>query len=277
MKSFAQGFVSAGFLFLALVWATSAQEAPPAPRASENPHGPISIPCERCHTAERWRPLRRPLLFDHNRETGFPLLLGHKGVSCAGCHRDLRFAHVGSACADCHEDPHRGELGFDCERCHTTAGWQNRGRVVEMHANALFPLTGAHVTVECASCHRQSPDRFFGTPRECIACHEDDFRRATNPPHTGFPRTCETCHTTSSFEGAFFPQHDQFFPIFSGSHRGAWDSCSDCHPNAGNFRSFTCISCHEHNREEMDDEHDDVRNYRYESTACLSCHPTGHE
>lgn len=280
MRGFAQGFCTAATIF-ALVCAgrsvTSAQETPRATQVA-NPHGPISIPCERCHTAESWRQMRRPLLFDHDRETGFPLLLGHKGVNCSGCHRDLRFAHVGSACADCHEDPHRAELGFDCERCHTPAGFQNRAQLLQLHSAALFPLTGAHMTVECSECHRQAPDRFFGAPRECIACHADDFARATNPSHAGFPRECETCHTTSTFEGAFFPAHDQlFFPIFSGPHRGVWDSCADCHPNPGNFRQFTCLSCHEHDREEMDDEHDDVGGYRYESTACLSCHPTGRE
>ena len=37
-------------------------------------------------------------------------------------------------------------------------------------------------------------------------------------------------------------------------------------------RRLTC-----HPRGEMNDEHDDVRGYRYESNACLSCHPTGRE
>ena len=241
-----------------------------------NPHGAISIPCDRCHTAAGWTPLRQPLLFEHERDTGFALLMAHRRVDCAGCHRDLRFAHVASACADCHEDPHRRELGFDCERCHTTAGWENRRNLLDVHSAALFPLTGAHTTAECSACHAQAPDRFFGAPRECIACHSDDLARAV-PSHAGFPRECQTCHSTATFEGAFFPNHDALFPIFSGPHRNAWDSCDDCHTNSGNFAIFSCVTCHEHNREDMDDEHDDVRNYRYESNACYSCHPTGRE
>ena len=242
----------------------------------ENPHGPIAVECSNCHTAEGWTTLRRPLLFDHTQHTGFPLRFAHKGVNCSGCHRDLRFSHVGSACADCHEDPHRAELGFDCERCHDTTGWQNRARILEVHSAALFPLTGAHVSVECSECHLRSPERFFGAQRQCINCHQQDLARAT-PSHAGFPRECETCHSTARFEGAFFPNHDQLFPIFSGPHRNAWDSCADCHTNQNNFRVFSCVTCHEHRRDEMDDEHDDVRNYRYESTACLSCHPDGRE
>jgi hypothetical protein len=270
VRAFATGFFAAACVFLSAL-AVRSQE-----RAAPNPHGPISVPCDRCHTSEGWRPLRTPLLFDHHRDTGFPLLEAHRGVNCAGCHRDLRFSHVGTHCADCHEDPHRRELGFDCERCHTTAGWENRRNLLEVHSGALFPLTGAHITAGCTECHTQAPDRYFGTPRECIACHEDDFRRAV-PSHAGFPLQCETCHTTRQFEGAFFPNHDQFFPIFSGPHRGVWDSCTDCHTTPGNFRVFSCLTCHEHNREEMDDEHDDVGNYNYNSNACYSCHPTGRE
>lgn len=268
MKAFAYGFVAAASVFGA-IWLQSQTRV-------ENPHGPIAVECGRCHTAENWTTLRRPLLFDHTRETGFPLLLGHKNVSCTGCHRNLRFSHVGTACADCHEDPHRAELGFDCERCHTTAGFQNRARILEVHSAALFPLTGAHVRVECSECHRQAPERFFGARNECIACHAADLARAT-PSHAGFPRECETCHSTARFEGAFFPNHDALFPIFSGPHRGVWNSCSDCHTNQNNFRVFSCLNCHEHNREEMEDEHDDVGGYRYESTACLSCHRDGRE
>jgi hypothetical protein len=268
LRAFLLGFTAAAVLFGG-VYVKSQQRV-------ENPHGSIDVACDRCHTAEGWRQLRRPLLFDHTRETGFPLVLGHKGVSCTGCHRSLQFAQVASACADCHEDPHRRELGFDCERCHTTAGWHNRSRIVDAHAGSLFPMTGAHTTVECTACHAQAPERFFGAPSQCIACHEADFKSAV-PSHAGFPTQCETCHSTASFEGAFFPNHDALFPIFSGPHRGVWDSCTDCHTSTNNFAAFSCLGCHEHDRDEMDDEHDDVGGYQYASQACLSCHPTGRE
>ena len=65
-----------------------------------SPHGRLSVGCEECHSPEGWRPLRRPLPFDHGRQTGFPLIQSHKGVSCLGCHSDLRFAFVPTACAD---------------------------------------------------------------------------------------------------------------------------------------------------------------------------------
>lgn len=263
-------------LFAAML-AAQREEAPP-PATRPNPHGPLSVPCENCHTVEGWRPLRMPLLFDHDRQTGFPLLQGHRRVDCGGCHRDLRFAHVPTSCVDCHADPHRAELGLSCERCHSPAGWDNRGRIVQIHMAALFPLTGAHLSADCTSCHRDAPNRYFGAPTRCVACHLDDYNRAV-PNHrgSGFPTTCETCHNTSSFSGAGFPDHERIFPISTGPHAGVWSSCSDCHNSPGNFRVFTCVSCHAHRREEMDDEHDDVRGYRYDSNACLGCHPAGRE
>ena len=48
-----------------------------------------------------------------------------------------------------------------------------------------------------------------------------------------------------------------------------------CQP--ASFEVFTCLTCHEHRRSEMDDEHDEVRGYVYESTACYSCHPDGED
>ena len=252
------------------------QEGPPA---TASPHGELSISCQECHTPEGWRPLREPLPFDHSEATGFPLVAAHRDVSCLGCHSDLRFRRVGSACADCHADPHQRTLGFTCERCHAPSGWEERRRMVDEHATTLFPLTGAHAALDCAACHRGSPPRTFsGAPLDCFSCHFEDYRRTTNPNHarSGFPTECSACHDTASFAGADFRIHDDlFFPIFSGPHAGVWGSCSDCHTNPGNFAVFSCLSCHP--RGEMDDEHDDVRGYRYESTSCLACHPEGRE
>ena len=70
--------------------------------------------------------------------------------------------------------------------------------------------------------------------------------------------------------------HPQF-PIFSGRHAGEWDTCQTCHTQPASFEVFTCLTCHEHRRSEMDDEHDEVRGYVYESTACYSCHPDGED
>lgn len=272
-------------LGLASAAGTLAQEPEPPPpeppprAAVTSPHGPLAFGCGECHTAEGWTPLAEPLPFDHGEDTGFPLLLAHRRADCAGCHRDLRFAFVPTACADCHRDPHRGELGLACETCHRPSTWSDLAPEARFHDRSLFPLTGAHATVDCAACHGgEPPVEFVATPADCFSCHEADYRAARNPDHarSGFPLTCELCHTTVDFEDARFEDHDaRFFPIFSGEHRGVWDACSDCHVQPGRFDLFTCTSCHP--RGEMDDEHDDVRGYVYESNACYSCHPQGRE
>ncbi|HEX5757644.1 MAG TPA: hypothetical protein VF121_00460 [Thermoanaerobaculia bacterium] len=271
--------MSSRSLAVAVAAAALLQVAAPlgARQASPNPHGPLQVGCEHCHSPEGWTPLRRPLPFDHGKETGFPLLKSHSAVACLGCHEDLRFAFVPTACADCHENVHQATLGFDCQACHTPGGWHDREGIFAIHAASLLPLTGAHATLDCVACHREAPPfEHAATPVACVDCHLEDFRRAV-PDHVrlGFPRTCGECHDTFDFANADFSQHDQLFPIFSGPHRGVWNSCSECHP--GGFQSFTCLTCHEHRRSEMDDEHDDVRGYRYESSACLACHPTGRE
>jgi hypothetical protein len=85
------------------------------------------------------------------------------------------------------------------------------------------------------------------------------------------------CHTTlPGWKPADFPIHDgQFFPIYSGSHLGTWDNCTQCHEDANNYAGFTCLSCHEHSQSSMDSEHNEVNDYTYNSVACLDCHPTG--
>jgi hypothetical protein len=139
-------------------------------------------------------------------------------------------------------------------------------------AHNVFSLTGAHARIDCSACHTQG---FSGTPRDCYSCHEDDYARTKNPDHTasGFPTTCERCHSTNAWTPANF-DHDAFFPISKGAHRGF--ECIDCH-TTGSFATFSCISCHEHSKDRTDNEHDEVSGYRYDSKACYQCHPTGRE
>jgi hypothetical protein len=104
-----------------------------------------------------------------------------------------------------------------------------------------------------------------------------DYQATTDPDHVAaaFPLACAGCHSTSSWEGATFNHDQQFFPINSGSHRGEWTSCQDCHTSAGNYTDFSCLGCHEHSQAAMNGEHDEVGGYSYNSQACLQCHPAG--
>lgn len=230
--------------------------------------------CERCHSESAWRPATSD---DHD-QTGFPLRGAHQGLECSACHAD-GFAGTPTDCYSCHRadynnttDPDHAAAGFPttCETCHNEATWDD----AEFdHDQTRFPLRDSHAGLECIACHAGG---YAGTPIDCYACHADDYDRANDPNHraAGFPTTCESCHDATRWEDSNW-DHDDLFPIYSGEHRGEWDACTDCHVAPASFAVYECIYCHEHNQSAMDREHRGVSGYRYESTACLSCHPDG--
>src|SRR5215471_16728564 len=70
-----------------------------------------------------------------------------------------------------------------------------------------FPLTGAHIGVDCTSCHVNG--RFKATPKQCFSCH--NAVTATGKPQT-HPQTtsqCESCHLTSTWRDMRFIDHVQ--------------------------------------------------------------------
>jgi hypothetical protein len=167
-------------------------------------------------------------------------------------------------------DHRAGGFSTECQSCHTDSAWRP---ATFDHALARFPLTGAHTRLECGRCH--TGGRFRGTPTECVGCHQSDYDRTTSPSHraAGFPTGCQACHGTNAWRPATF-DHNRFFPITSGDHAGI--GCTSCHPNPGSFSVFTCLDCHR-GRARLDDEHEDVPGYQFESRACYRCHPRGQE
>ncbi len=230
--------------------------------------------CETCHNIMGWT----PALFDHNL-TQFPLTGAHTPLDCLACHED-GYTNTPTDCIACHQtdydgvdDPNHVTNNFstDCTVCHTTVAWEP---ATFDHNQTQFPLTGSHVPLDCIACHDQG---YTNTPTDCIACHETDYNNAEpDHPGAGFPTDCTLCHSTVNWDQTTWDHDGMYFPIFSGEHQGEWQSCNECHVG-GNFNIFECITCHEHNQQEMDDEHDDVSGYVYESQACYTCHPDGRE
>lgn len=239
--------------------------------------------CENCHTTIAWSPAE----VDHS-QLGFVLDGAHSNLDCELCHEGGAFVNTPAECEGCHlddynsaADPNHATSGFptDCEICHSTSpGWRP---AFFSHDDTAFPLTGAHRQIEadCQQCHA---DGFTGTPTLCFACHEEDYANALDPVHVSLPTECEECHNTVDWVPSTF-DHEPLFPINSGSHQGTWVGCgggsgdgAGCHTTV-NLNEFSCIHCHDHDQAEMDDKHDEVAGYVYQSQACFDCHPDGLE
>ncbi|MCB0686739.1 MAG: hypothetical protein KDC53_09440, partial [Saprospiraceae bacterium] len=126
------------------------------------------------------------------------------------------------------------------------------------------------------ACHTSG--NYSNTPNTCAGCHIDNYNATNNPPHqsSGFSTDCASCHSQNDWTPATFDHDNQFFPIYSGKHKGEWSQCTECHTNAGNYALFSCTNCHEHsNKSQVDNDHSEVNGYQYNSNACYECHPTG--
>jgi hypothetical protein len=141
-----------------------------------------------------------------------------------------------------------------------------------------------NVSTDCQSCHSSGawqPAHFShaGITQPCASCHLPDYQATTQPVHStaGFPTTCQTCHNTNAWIPASSANHDaQYFPIYSGAHRGRWSSCNECHTTSGSYTNFNCLACHPHSDKAATDSHHSGRSgYQYTSQACYSCHPRG--
>jgi hypothetical protein len=104
-------------------------------------------------------------------------------------------------------------------------------------------LTGAHVTVPCASCHVNN--NYELTSAACINCHQTDYQGTTNPSHVAaaFPTDCTVCHSTASWAGATFNHASTGFAL-TGAHVSV--ACSSCHVNNNySLTSTACVTCHQ--------------------------------
>jgi predicted CXXCH cytochrome family protein len=242
--------------------------------------------CARCHTEHygkdfnivKWETSAAE--FDH-RQTGYPLVGKHAGLTCARCHnqqnvlkgeragiqvKDLNHTYLGlsESCTTCHTDQHRGQLGNDCQRCHNMEAWKPASGFD--HSTTKYPLTGLHARVTCAQCHKpRTEDAKVFVPYEipfstCTDCHNDPHRGAFTAP-------CQSCHvtegwklvhtSTSTFDHdkTKFPLHGAHGKLMCEScHKTsnfaapiAHEQCADCHtpdPHKGQFPGKDCGLCH---------------------------------
>ena len=227
--------------------------------------------CATCHTTTAWSPAN----FDHTAFTKFPLTGKHTTVPCASCHVGGKYMGTPTDCASCHmtdyngtTNPNHKAAGFptDCSICHSTSGWP--GAVFD-HNKTKFPLTGAHVGLDCTKCHANGV--YAGLPTNCSSCHTADFNGAKSPDHvaSGFPMTCEVCHNTTAWSPSSFDHSKTTFPL-TGTHLTT--KCDDCHKGSYSGGLPTdCYSCHK-------TEYTGTTNPNHAAaafpTTCGTCHTT---
>ncbi|MBZ5568373.1 MAG: hypothetical protein LAN64_11050 [Acidobacteriia bacterium] len=240
-------------------------------QGTTNPnHAAVGFPtdCSLCHSTTNWS----GATFNHA-TTGFTLTGAHATLNCSACHGSTPLSAANTTCVSCHlkdyngtTSPNHVTLAFPqtCEICHTTTVWQP---ATFDHSKTVFPLTGAHTSVACALCHIGG--NYTTTPTDCYSCHKADYTGVTNPNHiaAGFPTTCQTCHTTTSWAGATF--NHTWFPI---PHHSA-KLCSDCHTNPSDYTVFVCTSCH--TQGPTTSEHSGVKGFVWNSANCYACHKNG--
>ena len=186
-------------------------------QTSDPNHAQAGFPttCAACHTTTNW-----DSQFDHG-NTDFPLTGAHLAQACLACHGDGVYNGKPTDCYSCHQadydnssDPNHQAAGYphSCEVCHSTTNWEAQFN----HDATNFPLTGAHVTTDCAQCHINNV--YEGTPTDCYACHQSDYDATNDPDHqaANFPHTCVQCHSTQNWESTF--NHNATdFPL-TGAH-----------------------------------------------------------
>ncbi len=96
------------------------------------------------------------------------------------------------------------------------------------HSKTAFPLTGAHIAVECVTCHLNGVLK--GTPTQCAACHNGTLAQGMPAGHLPSSASCDTCHrNTVTFANA---------PM---NHAGISSNCTSCH-NGQSFYGVTPVS-----------------------------------
>jgi hypothetical protein len=249
--------------------------------------------CASCHNVNGWKP--STFTVKEHAASAYPLQGGHARVECAQCHiprgKDTLFKVKFANCTDCHSDRHAAQFSaapyFNaCDRCHNLEGYKPSTFTLAKHKETHFVLTGGHVAVPCADCHKESAE-FRPKPSAvyhwkeltCTSCHVD--------PHKGQFRDrmqkvladkavagCEACHSTKSWKDlARFDHSQTTFPLL-GAHRAT--ACMDCH-KPPNLETRLINVDFKVAPTQCEDCHQDIHGKQFakaEVTRCVDCHNT---
>ena len=222
--------------------------------------------CIACHSNIAWT----PSTFDHTATT-FPLTGGHQNRACIDCHA-AGYVNTPTACYACHQDDYDkttdpnhklGQFDQTCTTCHSTAAWTPSG--FDHNSKTTYALTGAHQSINCASCHSA---QFKGTATQCYGCHEKDFQSVADPNHVSnqFDHNCIACHSNTAWTPSTFDHMATTFPLTGGHQNRA---CIDCHAAGYVNTPTTCYACHQTDYNATIDPDHEIGQF---DQNCLTCH-----
>jgi len=223
-------------------------------RSDDDHQGLNGTECDDCHGSSRWA----DVVFDHGKDTDFPLRGKHEDLGCASCHKQpAHDVELKTSCFSCHEgdDIHGGEQGEDCGDCHKESGWSEG--VQFDHDLTGFPLIGMHAVAPCEACHTSTA--FRDAPEQCIECHEDD------DVHEGGLGDCASCHSPNDWQLWDFDHETRTGFALDGAHTDL--TCRSCHKTRWNRKvrlSSRCATCHRS---------DDIHSGGF-GADCIRCHTT---
>ncbi|HUD66777.1 MAG TPA: hypothetical protein VMQ17_19500 [Candidatus Sulfotelmatobacter sp.] len=246
--------------------------------------------CFPCHTVQGWKPSTYTVK-DHA-TSAYPLEGGHARVDCDKCHipkgKDTLFKIKFDKCTACHKDEHSGQFVtapyFNaCDQCHTLDGYKPSTFSLAKHKKTQFALTGGHIAVPCADCHKESDELkpksaiYHWKNLDCTSCHEDVHKgqfkeRMEQKRADGSPAGCEACHSTKSWkEMSAFDHSKTKFPLL-GAHKAT--ACIDCH-KPPNLDTKLIHADFKAAPTECEDCHEDIHGKQFakaDVTRCADCH-----
>ncbi len=212
--------------------------------------------CHTCHRSTSWQ----KQIFNHTKNTDFPLLGKHKSISCSLCHSGNVYKEkLKTDCINCHkqDDVHKGKQGRKCDNCHNESSWKSN--VKFDHDLTKFPLIGMHATTQCGECHLSTT--YSDANTDCNNCHTDDDIHKQR-----LGTDCANCHNPNAWDIWIFDHNKSTTFKIDGAHKKA--GCYDCHktPSSGKklVTASDCIGCHR-----SDDIH-----HRQFGRDCGQCHTT---
>ena len=224
-------------------------------RKDDKHKGLFGPKCADCHNDVSWK----EIVFDHGKQTEYPLRGKHMKVKCVDCHKgDLYKDKLKKDCLSCHrkddDKSHKGKFGGKCEDCHNESDWKRS--TFNHDKQTKYRLLGKHMKVKCEDCHKGDlyKDKL---KKDCYACHKKDDKHAGQEG-----QKCETCHREESWKKTDFDHLMSRYPL-TGRHLLV--ECKKCHLT---FRykdaKSECIACHEKQ---------DVHKRAFEA-KCERCHNT---